>query len=74
MPTLYSPDGRATETDNPTTIVNLKARGYREERPFVPAEHTVTEVLGHVEEHPEDAPAVVTAERAGKSRKSIVGE
>lgn len=74
MDFLYSPDGRAVPAGTPTEANNLRARGYTEQRPFVPAEHTVAEVLEHVEQNPEQAPAVVTAERAGKSRRSIVGE
>lgn len=75
MPVIYSPDGRPYRTDSPTEIIRLTmSEGYRHARPFVPDEHTVPEVLEHVEEHPAEAPAVVAAERRGKARKSIVGD
>lgn len=75
MPVLYSPDGREYRTETPAEITRLTmSAGYRTERPFVPEEHSVAEVLEHVEEHPDEAPDVVAAERRGKARKTIVGE
>lgn len=38
---------------------------------FDPAEHTIPEVLEHIEEHPEDADAVLKAEEAGKDRTTL---
>ena len=73
MPTLFSPDGIEVPASSPAEVIRLKARGYTAERPFVPAEHTVAEVLEHVEEHPEEAPAVIAAERQTKDRKGVVG-
>lgn len=69
--TIYSPDGRPVSSSLPAELTRLRAAGYTDSRPFVPDEHTVPEVLEHVEEHPEEAPAVVAAERRGKGRKSI---
>lgn len=41
---------------------------------FNPSEHTVTEVLSYLEDHPDEADAVVTAEKADRNRSGIVGE
>lgn len=38
---------------------------------FDPSEHTVTEVLAYVDEHPDEAAAILAAEQAGKARKGI---
>ena len=72
MPVLYGPDGRPFETENPTTMVNLKAQGYSEEKPFVPEEHPASEVVAHIEKNPDEAPAIKAAEAAGKGRKSVL--
>lgn len=71
--TLFSPDGIEVPADTPTEITRLKARGYTETRPFVPAEHTVEEVVQHVESNPDEASTVLAAERAGKNRKTVTG-
>lgn len=40
---------------------------------FDPSEHTVDEVLAHVEEHPDDRDKVVAAEQSGKGRVTLLG-
>lgn len=40
---------------------------------FDPSEHTVDETKAHLTEHPEDAAAVLDAEKAGQNRTSLVG-
>jgi len=40
---------------------------------FNPADHKVDEVKAHVEEHPEDAKAVLEAEKSGENRVTLVG-
>lgn len=40
---------------------------------FDPAEHTVAEVLEHLQENPDDTFAVLEAERDGKNRSSLTG-
>lgn len=39
---------------------------------YNPADHTVAEVKEHVSENPDDAEAVLAAEREGKDRSSLV--
>lgn len=39
---------------------------------FDPGDHTVAEVLEHLEENPADVEAVLESERAGKARKGIL--
>lgn len=39
---------------------------------FNPSEATVDEVNAHLEEHPEDLSRVLSAEKAGKSRTTLV--
>lgn len=89
MTELYAPDGRKVEANSPSTVVNLKARGYTEDPPAVitvppaapgepvvtydPAEHDVPEVKDFVAEHPAQADAVIAAEAAGRKRKTITG-
>lgn len=83
---MFSPDGIEVPVSSPTQAVNLKARGYTDQPPtslpvpdgagttFDPAEHTVPDVLAYIEAHPEQADAVVAAERGGQHRKGIVGD
>ena len=83
---LFSPDGIKVPVGSPTQAVNLRARGYTDEPPsalpvpdaagttFDPAEHTIPEVLAYIEAYPEQADAVVAAERGGQHRKGIVGD
>jgi hypothetical protein len=40
---------------------------------FDPAEHTVPEVLDHLEQHPDDADRVLGLERDGKARAGVLG-
>jgi hypothetical protein len=39
---------------------------------FDPGEHTVQDVLSHVERHPDDRDAIVKAERRGKGRTTLL--
>lgn len=41
---------------------------------FDPGEHTVAEVQAYLADHPDEADAVLAAERAGKARVGLVGE
>jgi hypothetical protein len=83
--TLYAPDGRPTVVRSKVEETNLRASGYRDQRPqalvvdtapagkFDPAEHTVTEVEVFIAEHPELSESVIAAEKAGRNRSGIVG-
>lgn len=71
--TLYDPDGQPCLVSSPRERVNLLAAGYRESKPFAPAEHTVGEVQAHLEQHPQDVSAVVAAESRTKARKGVLG-
>lgn len=83
MPTLISPTGAEYRTEDAVEITRLRARGYAvgTERPptvvdeqFHPTEHNVDEVADYLEDHPDDTKRVIAEEKAGKARKSIVGE
>lgn len=39
---------------------------------FDPTEHTVPEVVEHIEAHPDDISRVLEAEQAGKARKGVL--
>jgi hypothetical protein len=39
---------------------------------YDPADHTVTEVIGWVEDHPDERDAVLAAEREGKHRVTLI--
>lgn len=39
---------------------------------FDPAEHTVPEVVEHIEAHPDDAARVIEAEHEGRARKGVL--
>jgi hypothetical protein len=41
---------------------------------YNPAEHSAAAVIAYIEEHPDEAAAVIAAERAGKNRKTILRE
>lgn len=41
---------------------------------FDPGQHTVKEVLAHLDEHPEDLGRVVGAETAGEARKGLLAD
>lgn len=41
---------------------------------FNPAEHTVSEVVEHIDTNPDDRDRVIEAEQAGKARKGVIGE
>lgn len=41
---------------------------------FDPADHTIDEVLAHIDEHPETLDAVAAAERAGKARTTLLAK
>lgn len=72
--TLYAPDGSEYVAGTPVEATELRASGYRDTKPFDPAEHTAAEVQQHLEQNPAEAPAVVAAEQSGKGRKAIVGD
>lgn len=38
---------------------------------FDPAEHNISEVLEHIEKHPDEADAILKAEAAGKDRTTL---
>jgi PKD repeat protein len=57
-PDEYDPDAPAQEYD------------YEEE--YDPADHTVTEVIGYVEDNPEELEDVIEAEQAGKARVTLL--
>lgn len=40
--------------------------------PFDPGEHTISQVLSHLDEHPEDLDSVIALERSGKQRVTIL--
>lgn len=61
-------------TDGAAVNAAPSAEPPAEPDPYNPADHTVAEVIAHIEEHPDDAGAVLAAERAGKNRKSIIRE
>lgn len=70
---LFSPAGEPVTTTSLTEATRLRAAGYSDTRPFIPAEHTVLEVESHLAEHPDEAAAVLAAEAATKARKTLVG-
>lgn len=39
---------------------------------YDPADHTVDEVKAYADSHPADAPGLLTAERAGRSRVTLI--
>lgn len=41
---------------------------------FDPGEHTVDDVLAYVDAHPDQRPAVLAAEQAGKDRTTLVSQ
>lgn len=41
---------------------------------FDPSDHNVEDVLAYIEQYPEQRDAILTAERAGRARKGIVGD
>jgi hypothetical protein len=84
--TFYSTrSGAEYVTSDPAEIIRLRAaRGHTEDRAevseavggslFDPSAHDVSAVIEYLSTHTEDYQRVVEAERAGKNRKSIVGE
>jgi hypothetical protein len=45
---------------------------YSDEEGYDPGEHTVTEVIGYVEDNPQDLEEVLAAEEAGKARVTLI--
>lgn len=41
---------------------------------YNPADHSIPKVIQYIEDHPDEAGAVLAAERAGKNRKGIINE
>jgi hypothetical protein len=70
-------DGRVTVHDDQVAAAVLTSvDGARElDEPaadFDPDQHTVAEVNAHLDKHPEQAPAVLAAERDGRARTGIL--
>lgn len=62
-------DGDDTDQGGPSSEQRVNAApGYD------PAEYTVDEVHAYLADHPDEADAVIAAERAGKARKGITGD
>jgi len=77
MPALISPDGREYRTSDRLEIKRLTLGfGYTEKSDtFHPADHTVTEVVQYMKDHPEEADRIRAEElSAEKPRKTITGE
>lgn len=68
--------GYATEIhDGPVVVDNQTVSDTVDvqlDRPYNPSFDTVSQVLDHVEAHPEQAAAVLAAERADRNRSGIV--
>ena len=45
---------------------------YADEEGYDPGDHTVTEVIGYVEDNPQDLEEVIAAEQAGKARVTLL--
>jgi hypothetical protein len=66
-------DGVAQVNENAAvTLGVLRARGFRVEGDYDPAEHTVPEVVEYAEEHPDEAGQLADAEEHGEHRKGII--
>jgi hypothetical protein len=82
--TFYSVrDGAPYTTSDPSEITRMRmSRNFSEtqdvpaeiDQQFHPGDHTVSEVIQHLAEHPEQVDRVVAEERKGQNRKTITGE
>jgi hypothetical protein len=85
MPTFrLKSDGREYTTSNNAEVTRLRlSRAYEEvgvepvptvaDERFHPGDHTVKEIQAYLDENPDDAPRVISEEKAGQARVSIVG-
>lgn len=76
MTMLIAPDGREYRTSNVAEQRRLiNGFGYRIKGvAFDPAQHSVQDVLKHIEENPDDADRVLALESEGQARVGIVGK
>ena len=84
MPTFLTADGRAYTTDVPAEVTKLRmSRKYSEQgvtpvtvvdTQFHPGDASAAEVKAYIQEHPEQADRIISEEKAGKRRGSIIGE
>lgn len=51
---------------------NAPDKTYAAEEGYDPSEHTVTEVIGYVEDNPDQVEEILAAEQAGKARTTLV--
>lgn len=67
---------RFGETATGTTLAGIYADGYDPAAAagYDPTGDTVDGVLGYIADHPGERDAVLSAERAGKARKGILGD